>query len=212
MTRRGPFKEMFDLAIGRDVLMHPMEGESIEAALKRLKVRASKYRAEGRSYRLTQEGDTIRVQRVPFGTTNKLASWEGMIAGEQILLNDRPTPKQIAAAKQSVNYLNSVKEGRGVWHADTASDGRLFVTCLVDRQGNVFDPPRKDVIVTSLTPEQKAAALLTAYEGIAAHVRKEANSASHGTKEALLHVASGYESRAADLAAELARGARIEDA
>ena len=75
MTHRGAFKDMFDLRIGDQLIMSPAEGETVEAALKRIKVRASKYRSDGRSYRVTQHGDAILIVRVPFGQTNKLASW-----------------------------------------------------------------------------------------------------------------------------------------
>lgn len=82
---------MFDLPIDAYLLIQPDNGETVERALKRIKVRASKYRAEGRAYVVAVEGGAVRVQRVEMGTSKKYSAWEGMKAGDTILWSEDPT-------------------------------------------------------------------------------------------------------------------------
>ena len=186
---------IFGLATSSSCL--PQRARPWEAALKRIKVRASKYRSDGRSYRVTQHGDAILIVRVPFGQTNKLASWEQMAAGDVILLSDKPTAKQIASAKNTANYLNLVKvAGHGLWRVEIDAKGRLLVRCYMDRQGRFYEPPQLNSSGRPMTPAQMAAQRASNWRTSAAHIRGEARRATHGNREALFQVAEAFERKA----------------
>lgn len=197
MARSALFQAMFDLPIGGDLLMPLEAGETPEAALKRLKMRASKYRKKGRSYSLCIEGDAIRVRRVAFGANKKLASLEAMTAGEVIVLHERPTPSDIKSAKNTIAYLNAKPGVVGYWVVERDQSGRLVVICRMDAHYK-FDPAlQRSAAPSPPTEHEKQTRFAAQCRLIAAFDRKEADRAgSEGARKELLRMAEWNEERA----------------
>ena len=147
MTKRsGPFKELFDLPIGSEMVVEPNASETGEHALKRLKLWASKQKPLDRAYRMKIDGEVIRVQRTPMGRNTPLSDWLLMKAGDRLLLKTKPTAADIKKAWGTAEHLNSprhVKRASGEWNVGqwtTALDreGRLFTLCVTDKDNNTM--------------------------------------------------------------------------
>lgn len=202
MTFREPFKTLMSLEIGERHLVAPQPGESPEEALKRLKKRFSTWRKHQRSYVAEIKDDMIEVQRTAFGANKKLWRWEAMSAGQTMVLNEEPTEADIRSARNTANYLMSVKGAAGVWVIRLDRQGRLITRCVVDRNGQSAPVQEKRVLDTA---EQTRAQQIGAYRGIAEELRRQAGRASPGMKHELLLNAGRAVAKAEELELAAAR-------
>lgn len=146
--RRGHFDELFNLPMGAELVVAPNAGETIEAALKRLKVWASKQKSLDRAYRMRIDGSAIRVQRTPPGRNTPLSDWLLMKAGDRLLLKTSPTAADRKKAIGTADHLTSLRARSangeaqplpGQWSTGLDARGRLIAFCVADRDGNWCD-------------------------------------------------------------------------
>lgn len=142
MASREPYKSLLELEIGERMHVDPDPGEDIERALRRYKKRFSTWRKKQLSFVAEISGSRIEVTRTEFGKNKKLWRWEAMKAGEIMVLASDPDESEIRSARNTANYLMSVKGVGGVWSVDTDRSGRLLVRCLADSDGNSVGRPR----------------------------------------------------------------------
>lgn len=147
MTRQAHFQAMFDLPLGETILMDPKPGETVEAALARLKLRGTKWRAKGRAYRMKIVDHQIAIQRLELGRHLKHADWWLLKGGERLLLKEKPSQADVKKAKATADYLNITrrereweKAGRPLqglrdlysWDVQIDIKGRLVATRTID--------------------------------------------------------------------------------
>lgn len=146
--RRGQFDELFNLPMGGELVVAPNAGETIQAALKRLKVWASKQKGRDRAYRMRIDGGAIRVQRTPPGRNTPLSDWLLMKAGDRLLLKTNPTAadrkKAIGTADHLTSWRPPAADGEskrvpGMWSTGFDARGRLIAFCAEDRDGKWCD-------------------------------------------------------------------------
>ncbi len=146
--RRGQFDELFNLPMGAELVVAPNAGETIEVALKRLKLWASKQKTFDRAYRMRIDGSAIRVQRTPPGRNTPLSDWLLMRAGDRLLLKTTPTAADRKKAIGTAEHLTSwrppsangeSKRVPGMWLTGLDARGRLIALCAEDRDGNCCD-------------------------------------------------------------------------
>ncbi|TXC69605.1 hypothetical protein FSB78_00485 [Sphingomonas ginsenosidivorax] len=143
MTRTYPFNDLFDLPVGGEMIITPNNNEAPQAALERLKLRACKWKAQDRAYRMRIDGSVIRAQRTPPGRNGKLSDWLLMKAGDRLLLKTKPTVTDIKKAWGTAVHLSSTSTAesrsrvlhKGMWHTALDTQGRLFALCVEDRDG-----------------------------------------------------------------------------
>src|SRR3990167_4346012 len=169
MTYREPYKTLMSLGIDERHLVAPEAGESPEQALKRLKKRFSTWRKHQRSFVAEIKGGMIEVRRTAFGANKKLWRWEAMSSGQTMLLSEQPTDGDIRSARNTANYLMSVKGAAGVWVIRLDKEGRLITRCLVDRDGKSIPVHKEQPLDTA---EQTLSQRIGAYRGIAQELRR----------------------------------------
>lgn len=166
MARPGPYEELFNLPILGEMVIVPELEEGPEAALKRLKLRASKYRSQDRSYRMKIVNGHIHVQRTPFGLNTKMSDLLMMKAGQRMLLKSNADPSDRRKATSAAFYLNTTryrnltrgdplhhtKSGfTGYWEIEIDVVNRLIAYCGVDVEGQ-FDEHLSRLSSPLLTP------------------------------------------------------------
>ena len=133
MARPQQVEDMLQLEVGQHLLIQPDTGEELDRALRRIKLRASKHRARGRSYTVEVAGDGVRVERVPFGQNKKLRRFEDMKVGEVVLMSETATEKDLKSARNTVNYLHGkVRRGNGKQWRAVENKGRVYIRCVYD--------------------------------------------------------------------------------
>ncbi|MBX7531704.1 hypothetical protein K3165_02060 [Qipengyuania sp. 1XM1-15A] len=174
MASREPFNSILQLEIGESMLVDARSGEDIYQAFKRYKKRFSTWRQKQLSFVAEIIDGRIEVTRTEFGKNKKLWRWEAMKAGEYIVLAEDPSESEIRAARNSANYLMSVKKAGGVWTVQQDRCGRLIVRCMADKEGGAVDriKPIKE------TPSEKAERLANVYRYLSDCIRFEARHAA----------------------------------
>lgn len=147
MSRQPHFQAMFDLPVGATMIMAPQPRETVEAALRRLKLRGSKWGRDGRAYRMKVADGNVVIQRLAVGRHLKHADWWLLSGGARLLLKERPDPADLKKAKATADYLNgtrwlrdwekagSPREGYRDWlrwKVEIDHVGRLVATCVLD--------------------------------------------------------------------------------
>lgn len=165
MTRRSYYHSLFDLAIGAELAIAPEPGESVEAAVRRLKLRGAKWKGQDRAYRFKADRGAVIAQRTPIGCNGPLSDWYLMQPGERLLLKSRPTPQDRKKAWQTAEHLTTryrlgpegnvpsfLRKNRvyGNWTSGLDRRGRLLAFCATDVSGKdvadytaLFDGPCK---------------------------------------------------------------------
>lgn len=151
MTRQPLYAEIYDLPIGGEIEVSAIAGETAEAALRRLRVRTSKW--IDRFYRLKVTGSSVCLQRTLPGQHTKMGDWLMMMAGDRLLLKSCPTERDVKKAWDAANYLSGVRPMRlrdrgqgdlsrgGHWRTFLDEERRLVAECVVDVDGRYIRVP-----------------------------------------------------------------------
>lgn len=197
MPRTPFFEKLFNMSLNEELLVKPNDGESVPNAVRRLRVRTSKYRPDGKTYVVEARDDHVWVKRVEFGRGGSAWRWLAMTNGETIRLSDSPGLSEITAAKKRADYLNDRPKQRGMWQVQQASDGGLDVLCVIDADGNFNEEPARAKQAKEETEERRALGRASAYRATAAFVRTEAKRTTSGTDNWLLEKAERFDLLAA---------------
>lgn len=207
MARPGPFEEMFNLKIGEQMAISPGPGEPVDKALKRIKLRASKYRAHERYYVVEKEEDAIHVMRVPLGKNKKLWRYDEMKMGERILFSANPTAADLRSAQNRVHYLHNTGREKQ-WRADMI-EGRLYITCAWDNESaqrereRERERERREALENS--PREKLIREIALYEGSIRFSEQEMSRNSSAGAQGLIDVIVGFGEHVDALKKELAK-------
>lgn len=148
MARPHPFNLIYQLEIGEHLLVEPKPDETLESAIKRIKLRLSKYRKDERSYFTTLDGAAIRIERVPFGLNSKYWPWIKLRQGERMLVCDGATEADVRRVQQSIQFLDKGARYEKSWEW-RREKGSLYVQCVFDANHE-----RKTKVPVELTREQ----------------------------------------------------------
>lgn len=140
MSRPKSFERILDLDVYGEVHLEPENGEGLVAAMKRLKVRTSKYRKlHNKSFVVEPHGGMARVTRIPLGSSKKHWRWIKLKLGETLVLSENPEPDEIKAAYHSVRHLNEKFQGYGYWETRRDSERRLLAIRTLGEDGTSLD-------------------------------------------------------------------------
>ncbi|MFP5433655.1 hypothetical protein [Sphingobium sp. ba1] len=131
---------MYDLEVDQEWRLSPGDGETVEQAFARLKLRTAKYATKDRYYRLKIEFDEIVIQRISKEFRGKLCDFLKMESGTQILLKTNPTEEDFKKARNKAEYLceyytSNRRDRKGYYESHKDKSGRLIMYCAINAMG-----------------------------------------------------------------------------
>ncbi|KMS54182.1 hypothetical protein [Sphingobium cupriresistens] len=138
--RPDDLQTVYDLEIDQECRLSPAEGETVERAFQRLKLRTAKYASKDRYYRLKIEDNFIFIQRIKKEFRGKLCDFLKMKPGTQILLKTKPTDSDVTKARNKAQYLggynfSTKRDRKGYYEAHKDRIGRLVIICSMSAMG-----------------------------------------------------------------------------
>lgn len=129
MARPPIYQAMLNLPLNTKLLTPPDKEEAVEHAVKRITLRASKYRKDGFSFVVSESGGLIEIVRVPLGQNGKYWRWDAMQRGESLMFCEKPTDKDIRKVQNIIYRLHSRGGNERRWTYQVR-ENNLFVTCI----------------------------------------------------------------------------------